>query len=150
VVRRGNAALSRFVVFPFRTRDCSLHLTKNSKHTFYNNNNIYILIFIYFCMCSSDHTEIPPPPDKVAPPLKTLLQEEVGSEACQSLGGLSEVPPPSAPCSCCQASPEQPGEPREPGERRTMTTRLNAPPCVTGLMLLFIVLLFILTALYSG
>ncbi|XP_056266547.1 transmembrane protein 71 isoform X1 [Pseudoliparis swirei] len=74
-----------------------------------------------------DHTEIPPPPDKVAPPLKTLLQEEVGSEACQSLGGLSEVPPPSAPCSCCQASPEQP-----------------------GLMLLFIVLLFILTALYSG
>lgn len=88
-----------------------------------------------------DHTEIPPPPDKVAPPPKLLIQEEICSEICQSkerftqsLGGLSEVPPPSpfyANSCCCQASPEHTGV--------TMKA-----------LLLFIFTIFILTALYSG
>ncbi|XP_073347456.1 transmembrane protein 71 [Pagrus major] len=88
-----------------------------------------------------DHTEIPPPPDKVAPPPKLLFQEEICSEICQSreqftqsLGGLSEVPPPSpfytSTC-CCQASPEPTG--------LSMTA-----------LLLFIFTIFIFTALYSG
>lgn len=67
----------------------------------------------------SDHTETPPPPGKVAPPPKLLIQEDICSEICQSkeqftqsLGGLSEVPPPSPfyTNSCCQASPEHTGE----------------------------------------
>ncbi|XP_074506101.1 transmembrane protein 71 [Sebastes fasciatus] len=87
-----------------------------------------------------DHTEIPPPPDKVAPPPKLLFQEEICSEICQSkerftqsLGGLSEVPPPSPfyTNSCCQASPEHTG------------LTLKA-------LLLFIFTIFIFTALYSG
>lgn len=88
-----------------------------------------------------DHTEIPPPPDKVAPPPKILIQEEICSEICQSkerftqsLGGLSEVPPPSpfyTNSCCCQASPEHTGV--------TMKA-----------LLLFIFTIFILTALYSG
>ncbi|KAM6919179.1 transmembrane protein 71 [Xenentodon cancila] len=87
-----------------------------------------------------DATEVPPPPDKEAPPLK-LIQEEICSEICQSkeqftqtLSGLSEVPPPSpfyASSCCCQAS-------REP----------------TGLtmkaLLLLIFTVFIFTALYSA
>lgn len=66
----------------------------------------------------------PPPPDKVAPPRKLLIQEEICSEICQSkeqftqsLGGFSEVPPPSpfytSSC-CCQASPEHTGETLQP------------------------------------
>ncbi|XP_078121230.1 transmembrane protein 71 [Sander vitreus] len=87
-----------------------------------------------------DHTEIPPPPDKVAPPPTLLIQEEICSEICQSterftqsLGGLSEVPPPSPfyTNSCCQTSPEPAG--------LTMKT-----------LLLFIFAIFIFTALYSG
>ncbi|XP_076602188.1 transmembrane protein 71 [Chaetodon auriga] len=88
-----------------------------------------------------DHTEIPPPPDKVAPPPKMLIQEEICSEICQSkerftqsLGGLAEVPPPSSfytgSC-CCQASPEHTG--------LTMKS-----------LLLLIFTIFIVTALYSG
>ncbi|XP_068424099.1 transmembrane protein 71 [Clinocottus analis] len=84
-----------------------------------------------------DHTEIPPPPDKVAPPPKMLIQEEICSEICQSkeqfpqsLGGLSEVPPPSPYYSSCRASPERSG--------LTMKT-----------LLLFIFTVFILTALCS-
>lgn len=88
-----------------------------------------------------DHTEIPPPPDKVAPPRKLLIQEEICSEICQSkeqftqsLGGFSEVPPPSpfytSSC-CCQASPEHTG--------LTMTA-----------LLLFIFTIFIVAALCSG
>ncbi|XP_041805758.1 transmembrane protein 71 [Chelmon rostratus] len=88
-----------------------------------------------------DHTEIPPPPDKVAPPPTLLIQEEICSEICQSkerftqsLGGLSEVPPPSSfytnSC-CCQVSPEHTG----------LTMRS---------LLLFILTIFIFTALYSG
>ncbi|KAM9349715.1 transmembrane protein 71 [Symphorus nematophorus] len=88
-----------------------------------------------------DHTEIPPPPDKVAPPPKLLIQEEICSEICQSkerftqsLGGLSEVPPPSAfytnSC-CCQAAPEHAG----------LTMKA---------LLLLIFTIFIFTALYSG
>ncbi|XP_051284198.1 transmembrane protein 71 [Dicentrarchus labrax] len=88
-----------------------------------------------------DHTEIPPPPDKVAPPPKILIQEEICSEICQSterftqsLGGLSEVPPPSpfyTNSCCCQTAPEHTG--------LTMKT-----------LLLFIFTVFIFTALYSG
>ncbi|XP_041659412.1 transmembrane protein 71 [Cheilinus undulatus] len=88
-----------------------------------------------------DPTEIPPPPDKEEPPKKLLIQEEICSEICQSkerftqsLGGLSEVPPPSVfytnTC-CCQASPEQTG----------LTMKA---------LLLFIFTIFIFTALYSG
>ncbi|XP_070701734.1 transmembrane protein 71 [Pempheris klunzingeri] len=87
-----------------------------------------------------DPTEIPPPPDKVAPPPKLLIQEEICSEICQSkerftqsLGGLSEVPPPSPfyASSCCQASPERTG----------LTMKA---------VLLLIFTVFIVTALYSG
>lgn len=85
----------------------------------------FFLVCFVFCFTVtaaslSDHTEIPPPPDKVAPPPKLLIQEEICSEICeseerftQSLGGLSEVPPPSAfytnGCSC-QVLPEHTGE----------------------------------------
>ncbi|XP_068582304.1 transmembrane protein 71 [Cebidichthys violaceus] len=87
-----------------------------------------------------DHTEIPPPPDKVAPPPKLLIQEEICSEICQSkerftqsLGGLSEVPPPSPyyTNSCHQAAPEHAG----------LTMKA---------LLFFIFTIFIFTALYSG
>ncbi|XP_032388159.1 transmembrane protein 71 [Etheostoma spectabile] len=86
-----------------------------------------------------DHTEIPPPPDKVAPPPTLLIQEEICSEICQSkerftqsLGGLSEVPPPSPfYTNSCQTSPEPTG--------LTMKS-----------LLLFIFAIFIFTALYSG
>lgn len=88
-----------------------------------------------------DPTEVPPPPDKVAPPPKILIQEEICSEICQSketftqtLGGLSEVPPPSpfyTNTCCCQASPEPTGF------------------SMSGLLLL-IFTIFIFTALYSG
>ncbi|XP_059201321.1 transmembrane protein 71 [Centropristis striata] len=87
-----------------------------------------------------DHTEIPPPPDKEAPPPKLLIQEEICSEICQSkqcftqsLGGLSEVPPPSpfyTNC-CCQASPEPTG----------LTMKA---------LLLLMFTIFLLTNLYSG
>lgn len=92
------------------------------------------------CSFTYDPTEIPPPPDKVAPPQKLLVQEEICSEICQSkerftqsLGGLSEVPPPSPfyTNSCCQASPEHTG----------LTMKA---------LLLFIFTIFIFTALYSG
>ncbi|XP_049888483.1 transmembrane protein 71 [Epinephelus moara] len=92
------------------------------------------------CSFTYDPTEIPPPPDKVAPPQKLLVQEEICSEICQSkerftqsLGGLSEVPPPSPfyANSCCQASPEHTG------------LSMKA-------LLLFIFTIFIFTALYSG
>ncbi|XP_077414832.1 transmembrane protein 71 [Vanacampus margaritifer] len=52
-----------------------------------------------------DHSKVAPPPDKEAPPPKqtTMIQEEICSEVCQSseslaqsLGGLSELRPPSA------------------------------------------------------
>lgn len=80
----------------------------------------FVFRFIITPASLSDHTEIPPPPDKVAPPPKLLIQEEICSEICeseerftQSLGGLSEVPPPSAfytnGCSC-PVSPEHTGE----------------------------------------
>ncbi|XP_038573145.1 transmembrane protein 71 [Micropterus salmoides] len=88
-----------------------------------------------------DHTEIPPLPDKVAPSPKLLIQEEICSETCQSkeqftqsLGGLSEVLPPSpfyTNSCCCQASPEPAG----------LTIKA---------LLLFIFTIFIFTALYSG
>ncbi|XP_039978999.1 transmembrane protein 71 [Xiphias gladius] len=88
-----------------------------------------------------DPTEIPPPPDKMPPPPKLLVQEEICSEICQSkerftqsLGGLSEVPPPSAfytSTCCCPASPEHTG----------LTVKA---------FLLFIFTIFIFTALYSG
>ncbi|XP_028283210.1 transmembrane protein 71 [Parambassis ranga] len=88
-----------------------------------------------------DPTEVPPPPDKEAPPPKMLIQEEICSEICQSkerftqsLGGLSEVPPPSpfyANSCCCQVPPEPTG----------MTMKA---------LLLLVFAVFILTALYSG
>ncbi|XP_037313878.1 transmembrane protein 71 isoform X2 [Pungitius pungitius] len=85
-----------------------------------------------------DHSETPPPPDKVSPPPSPLRQEEDCSEMCQSnelipqsLGGLSEVPPPSADYSCCPASPERAG----------LTMKA---------LLLLIFILFIFTAVHSG
>lgn len=70
----------------------------------------------------SDPTEVPTPPDKEAPPPNLLIHEEICSEICQSkerftqsLGGLSEVPPPSpfyTNTCCCQVSPEPTGEPQ--------------------------------------
>uniref|UniRef100_A0A1A7YQ04 Transmembrane protein 71 n=1 Tax=Iconisemion striatum TaxID=60296 RepID=A0A1A7YQ04_9TELE len=86
------------------------------------------------CSFTYDPTEAPPPPDKEAPP------PPICSEICQSkeqvtqtLGGLSEVPPPSpfyTTC-CCQTTPE--------------------PTGVTMKALLFLIFTtFILTALYSG
>ncbi|KAM4552263.1 transmembrane protein 71 [Odontesthes bonariensis] len=95
-----------------------------------------------------DPTEVPPPPGKEAPPPgkeapppKLLVQEEICSEICQSkerftqtLGGLSEVPPPSPFYSntcCCRAAPEDAG----------LTTK-------AFVLLLFAV--FIFTSLYSG
>ncbi|XP_037538400.1 transmembrane protein 71 [Nematolebias whitei] len=85
-----------------------------------------------------DPTEAPPPPDKEAPPPNTVIQEEICSEICQSkerfqsLGGLSEVPPPSPfySTSCCQTSPEPTGF--------TMTA-----------LLLLVFTVFVLTALSS-
>ncbi|XP_029971679.1 transmembrane protein 71 [Salarias fasciatus] len=92
------------------------------------------------CSFVYDPTEAPPPPDKTAPPPAPLLQEDITSETCQSadrftqtLGGLSEVPPPSpfyTNTCCCQAAPDPPGI--------TMKS-----------LLLFIFTVFILTALYS-
>nr|XP_046263955.1 transmembrane protein 71 [Scatophagus argus] len=88
-----------------------------------------------------DHTEIPPPPDKETPPPKMLIQEEICSEISeskerftQSLGGLSEVPPPSpfyTNSCCCQAPPERTG----------LTMKA---------LVLFVFTIFILTALCSG
>ncbi|XP_040912185.1 transmembrane protein 71 [Toxotes jaculatrix] len=93
------------------------------------------------CSFTYDPTEIPPPPDKESPPTKMLIQEEICSEICQSkeqftqsLGGLSEVPPPSpfyAGTCCCQVSPEHTG----------LTVKA---------FLLLIFTVFILTALCSG
>ncbi|CAB1425990.1 unnamed protein product [Pleuronectes platessa] len=87
-----------------------------------------------------DPTEIPSCPDKVSPPPRLLVQEEICSEICQSKeqfaqssGGLSEVPPTSAlftNACCCQASPEHTG----------LTMK-------TFLLLLFSV--FIFSSLYS-
>ncbi|XP_028987205.1 transmembrane protein 71 [Betta splendens] len=92
------------------------------------------------CSFTYDPTEIPPPPDKDAPAPKLLIQEEICSEVCQSkeafphsLGGLSEVPPPSpfyGTSCCCQASSEHTG------------LSLKA-------FLLFLFTIFILMALYS-
>lgn len=72
----------------------------------------------------ADPNEIPPPPDKEAPAPKMLIQEEICSEICQSkegftqsMGGLSEVPPPSpfyTNSCCCQTSPEPTGELQKP------------------------------------
>lgn len=88
-----------------------------------------------------DSTEVPTPPDKEAPPPNLLIHEEICSEICQSkerftqsLGSLSEVPPPSpfyTNTCCCQASPEPTGF--------TMKA-----------LLLLVFTVFIFTALYSG
>ncbi|KAM4605467.1 transmembrane protein 71 [Polymixia lowei] len=68
------------------------------------------------CSFTYDHTEIISPPDKVAPPSETLIQEEICTETChskeqftQSLSGLSEVPPPLAfhINSCCPSTPPE-------------------------------------------
>ncbi|XP_022617555.1 transmembrane protein 71 isoform X1 [Seriola dumerili] len=103
-----------------------------------------------------DPTEIPPPPDKVSPPPKMLIQEEICSEICQSkerftqsLGGLSEVPPPSpfyTNTCCCQASPEH--------TAAAVCPVLKPVGGVRGLtmkaFLLLIFTIFIFSALYSG
>lgn len=81
----------------------------------------------------SDSTEVPTPPDKEAPPPNLLIHEEICSEICQSkerftqsLGSLSEVPPPSpfyTNTCCCQASPEPTGEPQGLWRQRPAETR---------------------------
>uniref|UniRef100_A0A1A8PGB4 Transmembrane protein 71 n=1 Tax=Nothobranchius pienaari TaxID=704102 RepID=A0A1A8PGB4_9TELE len=93
------------------------------------------------CSFTYDPTEATPPPGKEAPPPQMLVQEDICSEICQSkeqftqtLGGLSEVPPPSpfySTTCCCQTTPE--------------------PTGVTMKALLFLIfIIFILTSLYSG
>uniref|UniRef100_A0A3Q0RW11 Uncharacterized protein n=1 Tax=Amphilophus citrinellus TaxID=61819 RepID=A0A3Q0RW11_AMPCI len=74
------------------------------------------------CFFLSDPTDVPPPPDKEAPPPNMLIHEDICSEICQSkerftqsLGSLSEVLPPSpfyTNTCCCQVSPEHTGEPQ--------------------------------------
>lgn len=93
----------------------------------------------------SDPTEIPPPPDKVAPAPKTLIQEEICSEICQSKeqftqspGGFSEVPPPSpfyTNACCCQASPERTGEPQHRDD--VIIVRPLVDYCSHGYFILF-------------
>lgn len=88
-----------------------------------------------------DPTDVPPPPDKEAPPPNMLIHEDICSEICQSkerftqsLGSLSEVLPPSPFYSntcCCQVSPEHTG----------LTMKA---------LLLLVFTVFIFTALYSG
>nr|XP_057924789.1 transmembrane protein 71 [Doryrhamphus excisus]XP_057924790.1 transmembrane protein 71 [Doryrhamphus excisus] len=69
------------------------------------------------CSCFTyDPTEAPPPSDKVDRLPKQIIQEEICSEICQSkecftqsIGGLSEVPPPLAfyTNGCLQPAPER-------------------------------------------
>lgn len=79
-------------------------------------------VMFFFSLSLSDHTEIPHPSDKMAPPPEVLMQEEICSEMCQSeepfmqsVGGLAEVPPLlafySGGCSCHEP-PERPGQPQ--------------------------------------
>ncbi|CAK6980342.1 transmembrane protein 71 [Scomber scombrus] len=115
--------------------DCSSLLDESTWSRFNSTELDDSRSFLY------DHTEVAPPPDKVAPPPKILIHEEICSEICQSketftqtLAGLSEVPPPSlfyTNTCCCQTSPDPTG--------LTMKT-----------ILLFIFTIFIFTALYSG
>lgn len=127
----------------------------------------------------SDPTETPPPPDKEAPPPpdelapppgKMLIQEEICSEISQStqrftqsLSGLSEVPPPPAFYSCCQAAPEPPGEPGTPGlhvwPKPSGSDSLRRSGSwnfvfISGLtmkaLLILIFSIFIISVLYSG
>uniref|UniRef100_A0A3P8VA67 Transmembrane protein 71 n=1 Tax=Cynoglossus semilaevis TaxID=244447 RepID=A0A3P8VA67_CYNSE len=75
---------------------------------------------IFRGMFGPNHTETPPNPDKVSPPQTLLSQEIVFSEVrssdqsfTQTLGGLSEVPPPPVyfPDACsCRSPPEGGGE----------------------------------------
>ncbi|CAL8277432.1 unnamed protein product [Lota lota] len=88
-----------------------------------------------------DHSEIISHPEKEAPPPQTLFQEEICTETChsqeqftQSLGGLSEVPPPPLVFhsnSCCSS----------PG-RQTGSSTMNS-------LLSFIFTIFICTSLFS-
>uniref|UniRef100_A0A1A8V3E7 Histone-lysine N-methyltransferase n=1 Tax=Nothobranchius furzeri TaxID=105023 RepID=A0A1A8V3E7_NOTFU len=71
------------------------------------------------CSFTYDPTEATPPPGKEAPPPQMLVQEDICSEICQSkeqftqtLGELSEVPPPSpfySTTCCCRTTAEPTG-----------------------------------------
>lgn len=115
---------------------------------------------IHVVVSPPDHTEAPPPPDKMAPPPQLLLQEQIGSEACQSkpLSGLMEVPPPSqvyAGGSRPRLSPEPTGGLPLLGHvtgRKFLSSSVWF--CVSGVtmttFLFLILVVFILAALNSG
>ncbi|KAM6954052.1 transmembrane protein 71 [Aplochiton taeniatus] len=67
------------------------------------------------CSFSYDHTEIISPPGKLSD--EPLPQQEICTETCHSqeqvtqcVGGLSEVPPPSAFCCCVPPEPQSAGQ----------------------------------------
>lgn len=123
-----------------------------------------LIYYLPACVSPADQTEVPPPPDKMAPPPKILIQEQICSEICQSkpsLSGLVEVPPPSrvyAGGSCARLSPEPTGEqPLPVGFTRagdTMFLSSSVCFCVSGVtmttVLLLVALIFVLAALNSG
>lgn len=67
----------------------------------------------HLCVSPIDPTEAPPPPGKMTPPPKRLIQEEIGAETCQAKrvpAGLAEAPPPSHLHTGGRVSPEHTGE----------------------------------------
>ncbi|CAN9503045.1 unnamed protein product [Ophioblennius macclurei] len=127
-----NLGLNRDVCWTRTTKECLTALEETSWTKLNSTELDHSFTF--------DPIEIPPPPDKIAPRPKLLIQEDIYSETCQSkdvftqtLGGLAEVPPLSPfytnTCSCKASS---------------------APTGVTMRnLLLFVFAIFLVTALYS-